>query len=392
MGSTNDEYITKRMHLLESFLQAIVDNPFLRNDNSLALFLSDATKASTGKGEEKFSKSLVEYKAEHKDQVSEGMKWWRKALDASKESPEPEKVLKSIDYELDEVLKNLKSVKEACKHHIAITIKFSESYSVLGKALAAWERKEVDTVSVLRGIMPHTDGTKAILAHEVRSMAQSSQAMAGVLDSEYGASQLELILLDAVRYEIIQAERWKEQIGEVVAKLKLSTTRQEAVKTLQQQLGVMTSKPGQEKLVASHTDKLRDAQAMAKEASQVASDYERGALVVELGRYRKARTMRIENMSALLTRFHLRGSNMIGCAWDGTGVTTTVSLRDMEDNKSPLSDTASSTGRNSTLQVGKGGAFASDDDSRSHSSPLARRSFGKVSLGATARGTALSPR
>ncbi|KAH9256965.1 hypothetical protein BASA81_004786 [Batrachochytrium salamandrivorans] len=311
-GAQSDEYITKRMHLLESFLQAIVDNPFLRNDNAFSLFLNSTE-------EKKFHKALIEYKESHKNQVSEGMKWWSKALEASVEPSDPDRVLKQVDKELDDVLKSLKLVKDVCKVHVGITLKFAESYSALGKAVHQWERKEVDTVQVLRGILPRMDGTKAILAHELRTMSTGLQAMSSVIQLEYGAGQIELIVLDAVRYEIIQAERWKLQIAEAMNKMKLASQKAEQVKQIQTQLGTLTSKPGhQEKAVAQLMDKLNEAKAVAKDAQLEAQNYQRGILVVELTRYRKQRTMRVENMTALLGRFHLRGANMIKCAWDGS--------------------------------------------------------------------------
>ena len=309
MGSTNEDFITKRMHLLEYFLQAIVENPFLRTDTTFDLFISR---------NEDFEKVL---KGFDKNSESQGVTMWRKALDSVVQPAEPEKLLREVDKELDVVLKSLRTLKDAAKSHVASIVKYAESTRTLAHAFESWQAREEANISEMRGVMTRVDGSKAILAHELKAIVQGTSATASVIELEYGASQMELIVVDAIRFEIAQAERWKTQINETQVKLKTHVRSTEIVEGLQKQLGSLTSKSGHnEKQVTLLTTKLADAKQMQKDALAERRDYERGILSVELERYRKQRTIRIETMAALLTRTHLRGANMIKCAWDGTGL------------------------------------------------------------------------
>jgi len=309
IGSNNEDFITKRMHLLEYFLHAIGENPFLRKDTVFDLFITRA---------EEFDKVM---KAFDKTSESKGLTMWKKAISSVVEPEEPEKLMRDVDKELDIVLKSLKALKEASKIHVATIVKYTESTRALAHAFESWEAREEANVSVLRGVMTRVDGTKAVLAHQLKAIVQGTSATASVLELEYGASQMELVVLDAIRFEIAQAERWKEQIQETHSKMKNHQKSTEQVKSYQKQLGDITSKQGHsEKQVKSLSDKLVEAKQTQKETLEHARDFQRGVLIVELERYRKQRTIRIETMAALLTRTHLRGANMIKCAWDGTGL------------------------------------------------------------------------
>ena len=307
-STTTEDFITKRMHLLESFLQAIVDNPFLRTDTCFNLFISSP---------EDFDKALKHF---DKSSESEGSKMWKKALEGVTAPDDPEKLLKDIDKELDSILKSLRALKDVAKTQVASIVKYAEATRALADKFEYWQAREEANVSVLRGVMTRPDGTKAILAHQLQAIVQGTGATASVLELEYGASQMELIILDAIRFEIAQAERWKERVSETLLKFKAHAKAGELVKSFQVQLGTITSKPHSEKQITLVTDKLNEAKQLERNAFIEVNDYSKGLLVVELERYRKQRTMRIENMSALLARIHLRGANMIKCAWDGTGL------------------------------------------------------------------------
>jgi len=308
-GASNEDFITKRMHLLEHFMQALIENPFLRKDSVLDMFISNP---------DSFEKVMKAFDAKSD---SEGTTMWRKALDSSVEPEEPEKMLKDIDKELDTVLKSLRNLKDVTKVHVAAIVKYAESTRALATAFESWGAREETVMPTLRGVATKTDGSKIILPHQLKAIVQGTSATASVIDLEYGAAQIELIVLDAVRFEIAQAERWKEQIAETQVRIKNHSRAEEHVKQLQVQLGALTKKPGHsEKQVTAISDTLKKAKETQKETAAELRDFQRGILVVELERYRKQRTLRVETMTALLTRTHLRGANMIKCAWDGTGL------------------------------------------------------------------------
>jgi hypothetical protein len=318
MGATKEEFVLKRMHLLEYFLQAIVENPFLRTDVTFDLFISRT---------EDYEKVVM--KGFDKATDSPGLSMWRKALDSVEEPEEPEKLLKDIDKELEVLLKSLKTLKDVAKNHVAAITKYAESTKSLAHAFESWEAREEANISVLRGVNPRVDGSKSILAHELKAIVQGTDATSSVIMLEYGPSQMKLIVVDAIRFEISQAERWQEQVKDTTSRLRQHADAKDQVEKQQQQLGRLTAqaKPDAEKAIKAASDRLAKLKQVEKDVLSERRDYVRGILKIELERYRKQRTLRIETMSALLTRTHLRGANMIKCAWDGTGL-------EMETNSS----------------------------------------------------------
>jgi hypothetical protein len=170
-------------------------------------------------------------------------------------------------------------------------------------------------VSVLRGVGQHIDGSKVVLAHEVKGLVRGQTAVAAVLQLEYGSVQLRSILLDAVRFEMAQIEQWRMHLNDTQSKAKATNKATEEVKRLQVQLGV----PGKnDKQVTALSKQLQDAKQFVKDTA-VESSVMRKGVAVELDRYRKDRAVRTETLVALLKRFHLRGAVMLQSAWADGG-------------------------------------------------------------------------
>lgn len=297
MGAADADFIAKRMHLLEHFVQTLADNPFARSDTCFTLFLTSP---------EPFDKVIKQGVTDD----SEGLRMWKQALDEAQEPADVEMLLQTLNRELDVILKSLNQVKDAAKVQVAALRKFAESSAATAHALEAWQVREESSVSVLRGVAAHADGSKAVLPVELKKLAREAHAHSGILQLEYGASQLEQTLVDAVRFEIAHTERWKSQIAEAQAKIKQDAKASELVRALQVQVQ-------KEPKIAG---RLKEAQKIEEEAKLDARAMKRGIFAIELDRYRKQRAIRLETMSALLGRLHVRGANMIKSTWDGTAL------------------------------------------------------------------------
>jgi len=206
IGNTTEEsFVTKRMHLLEAFLQAITTNAFMRNDPAFKLFITEQGDFS------KLSLPLADQ--------SEGVAQWKQALEEATEVDDQQMV--DAAKELDVVVKSFNQMKSATKSAIQASDKFAEAQSQLAQAFEYWQAREEGQVSLLRGVGQHLDGSKVVLAHEVKGLVRGQTATAAVFQLEYGASQLTSILLDSIRFEVAQAEQWRAHLSDATSKTKM---------------------------------------------------------------------------------------------------------------------------------------------------------------------------
>jgi len=339
MGTTDESFVTKRMHLLEAFLQAITANAFMRNDPVFKLFI---------KAEGEFSKQTFTSSEE-----SDGVAQWKQALAEATEADD--KQILDAASELDVVVKSFVQMKSATKNLIAAAERYNDAQVQLGSAFETWQAREEGQVSLLRGVGQHLDGSKVVLAHEVKGLVTGQTAMAAVLQLEYGPTQLASVLLDAIRFEVAQAEQWGKHLKYATDKNKVHAIAAANVKKLQAQLGVGSK---DDKQFAGISKQLQDAKAVLKAAETESTAMRRG-VAVELDRYRKDRAIRCETMVALFRRFHLRGANLIRSAWtdgealEGVNVTALPTAGGGFFKRKSFIRTASGT-----LKVSKNGSAA----------------------------------
>jgi hypothetical protein len=336
-GSTDPAFIKKRMHLLEHFLQTIVDNPFTRTDTCVQLFLSDPSD----KGFDTIIKSLPV------GELSEGQKMWRQALDEAIEPEDTDKLIVEMNKELDVIIKSLTQVKEAAKAQVMAMKGYAEASASMAHAFESWQVREESSINKMKGIAVRVDGTKVVVPVELKQLARASHAHCGILALEYGPHQWESIVVDAVRFEIAQAERWKAQLKDAEAKIKHDAKAYDAARALEIQIKDQEAKT--KKQDPKLQQRLKEALDAEIQAKNDARDMKRGTFRIELERYSKQRAVRLETLFALVARAHVRGANMIKSTWDGSSTSSSSNNNNNEDSSGTSTTTPTSSEPRSSL-------------------------------------------
>ena len=289
LGTKNDAFVQRRMDGLNRFIQSIAKNPYLRNDGEFIRFLSGDDVA--------FLSSPDRF---------DGAKRWGDALRAAtipwESDEETLRMVDTLGAELDAIKKALKGMLEACKKHAEVITSFSDSWRSVGSALHEWKAVETDVVTVANGTMS-TEDSVILLPGVLQDIARRSFSQNIITTEHLGVEQTNRTLVDAIRFELVVAESWKEEISSIktmlsnkskaVATLKKARDEHEALVNAQNE---NSGSANPNKIVACAA-KEQEALSALEVASEALFKKVKGTMVLELERYRKDRTSRMASLA-----------------------------------------------------------------------------------------------
>lgn len=317
-ANTGEHFVTKRMHGLELFLQATAEHPYFRDDRAFGEFISSSTS---------FNRSLSR---QTDSTPSMGVSKWGESLQQANRVADPYTLTHALQAEFTVIKAQLKSLKEAVHVHARRLQALALSNVDLAVAFKDWSFTERDSVALLSGeaFSPtaNTPNGQVILADKITDMQEMTTAYAAVMHEEYGPSQLEAVLLDAIRFEFAFIKGWDDALSLILSKLNTCAKAQAVVNASEKELSGMTQKKENNqhqrwsKKINKVQKKLVGARLVLAEAEAESKNYQQGALSVEIYLYREARALRGEKLVDNFTRLHQRGIASLGKIFNGTGI------------------------------------------------------------------------
>ncbi|CAK9019536.1 Sorting nexin-8 [Durusdinium trenchii] len=380
---SSEEFVNKRMHFLEFFLQAVAENPFFRSDDSYEEFVSSP---------QAFKRSLADEMEAVSTARSEGFMRWRQALTETRVQ-DSEKLRGLIVRELEQVRSQLKGLRKAATAQVDKWAAMSSASLDLYKAFAKYYVLERDSIQFITGtgqVPSDPIGTshKTVTLSDVLLDAsdKASQYAAVHKSDTYSAQRLRAFLVDPVVFELDMVKMWLESMDTIQGKFRQSGKCNYAVGSLEDDLESLGAKveAAQKKLSGFVDDKsaaklkkqmaawkrqidtiksktLPSAMVAAEGAALEALQFERGILGFELNRYRASRTIRMDKMMSNLTRFHLHALEELSKAFDGTG----SEVRLGRDTKGRIIVTKNTPGAVGSVGFADDASFVSDGDNSS---------------------------
>jgi len=325
VGKKSEAFVTRRMHMLEFFMNAISQNPFFRADDAYERFGAD---------ERAFDRSLAEGERAVKTANSEGVRRWRQAL-AETEVQSTEKLRSAISKELDMIRAQLKSLRKAAKQQEEKMQALAGTSLELYKSFADYYILERDSIQYLAGAGQFSGASSGSKSREIKmddlllEMADKTSQFAAVLKSDiYDAKTFRAVLVDPIRFEMSMVEMWKDHMELISSKtkqLRRARTQVFSTETDIESTEAKISRDGDPKgklgkQLANLREKvLPKAIALRDSISESLEQHEAGLLGYELPRYRTSRTVRMETLINALSRFHLHGLDELSKIFDGTG-------------------------------------------------------------------------
>lgn len=325
LNSKSEQFVTKRMHMLEFFMQAICNNPFFRNDDVYDEFVTST---------EAFDRALAEGTRAVDLASSEGFNRWKQALDES-EVQDTDRLRAALNRELDMVRVQLKNLRKATQHQIDRVAAMANSSVDLYQAFADFYVLERDTIQFVSGpaqLAPSSESQPArevTMADVLLDASEKMSQYAAVQKSDiYNSKQLAQVLLDPLRYEVNTVDMWKDHLESIASKIKAMRRAEQLTRQLENEKRTLEEKIERDgdpkgklaRNLTQMTEKtIPEAERMRDEAQEDVMQHERGLMGIELARYRASRTLRMEDILRNLTRLHTRGLDELMKIFDGSG-------------------------------------------------------------------------
>ncbi len=327
-GDMSNVFLEKRMHALNLFLLYISRNPYFRNDTAFVEFYSS---------QDKFSNCIEAIgKRNQKTELSVGQLRWNEAIGLCESPANAGIAVQSAIKELTILHSKLKAFKAQLKILHAKYKQFSDSWRDLGKPLQAWKEAEKKSIGLISGVFNFDSNTDP----ETTQSTPRSLNIGGILNdasdmqqqqakcSKNGYVDLKIHVIGKVGFEIrvieellIALRKTRSAIirhrrammnfrAQAVLKHMHAQSSSDSVSgtrlltngdTVPQQNTVtegstITSIRQEESLadeeIVSSDEEMRRLLTIQKEAIMSI----RGLLVLELGRYRRERTVRVSSI------------------------------------------------------------------------------------------------
>ncbi|GBG26531.1 Sorting nexin-4 [Hondaea fermentalgiana] len=323
LNNKSEQFVAKRMHQLEFFMQAISNNPFFRADDGYTQFVSSTSS---------FDRSLADHAFETAG--SEGFYRWKQAIEET-EVKDTNSLRTAVMKDLDMVRVQLRILRKAGAAQAERMMALAGSSVELFQSFADFYLVERDSVQFVSGPAQLAPASTLGPAREVTMAdvlldgAEKMSQFAAVQKSDIMSSRtFRAALVEPIQFEIDMVDMWKNHIDGISKKIKsvdvhtrLVTDLESKEKTLQSKMASDGDPKGRlaSQLANVQQNNLPEARLKLDLAEKDLVDHERGLLGIELTRYRAARTLRMERIVRDLTRLHLRGFDELTKAFDGSG-------------------------------------------------------------------------